>query len=300
MSDNQKTIIVVDIHTPAMSFEESVWARPLGGDLYELLNVPYSAGGLNNGDVVRAVQPREGEPPRVAGLVRRGGHRTLLVRLPFGVSRDQVRDLLRRLEPWKASYEWVFERTYGVDVQPGGDFRAVRDQLRAWQDEGLLTFDLRLAGDEGAGGPPVGAAPEAASAPAERRTKKAELRLPISGAGADLTRKIQDTAALVNMPLGAIALKDALEEYTFQLIQALANVQHFGWAIYGNEDLTLTADAEGRMTVEGDPEEIERLIRIGVLCSAEPDEGEDGGDEGRPVDTGPGGLLPRALAPSVN
>src|SRR5262245_56293650 len=58
---------------------ESFWAKPLGGDLYELRNSPWYAYDLHFYDVVRAIPDQPDERPRITGVVRAGGHKTLRV-----------------------------------------------------------------------------------------------------------------------------------------------------------------------------------------------------------------------------
>ena len=49
---------------------ESLWAKPLGDDLYELRNTPWLADGLHHRDVVRCA-PSEQDLPEVVDVVRR-------------------------------------------------------------------------------------------------------------------------------------------------------------------------------------------------------------------------------------
>jgi hypothetical protein len=56
---------------------ESMWARALGEDAYELQNVPFHAYDLNYLDVVEAVVASPDRKPSVIRVIRRSGHRTL-------------------------------------------------------------------------------------------------------------------------------------------------------------------------------------------------------------------------------
>ena len=47
-----KVIVPLSFHWDARCQGERLWARVLGGDRYELMNVPFHAYGLHRGDVV--------------------------------------------------------------------------------------------------------------------------------------------------------------------------------------------------------------------------------------------------------
>ena len=74
---------------------ESMWARALGNDLYELDNVPFGAYGLNYGDVVFATPDGPGLAPEIRSVVELSGHRTLRVFFSDSV-RQRRRFRLRR------------------------------------------------------------------------------------------------------------------------------------------------------------------------------------------------------------
>ena len=73
-TDEELVKIHIDLTGNADSGGEAMWAKALGGDLYEVRNVPFHAYGLNCFDVVRAV---ELYPDRIAPhqLTIRGRHR---------------------------------------------------------------------------------------------------------------------------------------------------------------------------------------------------------------------------------
>jgi Domain of unknown function (DUF4265) len=53
---------------------ESLWAKSLGNDLYEIQNVPYCAYGLNCGDVVRATTDNPELKPEVREVINKSGN----------------------------------------------------------------------------------------------------------------------------------------------------------------------------------------------------------------------------------
>ncbi len=50
---------------------ESMWAEPLGNDLYKIENVPFYAYGLNYQDTVRATPESEDQIPEIRELVKK-------------------------------------------------------------------------------------------------------------------------------------------------------------------------------------------------------------------------------------
>jgi hypothetical protein len=129
------------------------------------------------------------------------------------------------------------------------------------------------------------------------------FRLPISGAAEGLGLR-DDPDPFV----GGDNLKMALDAYVMQLIAAAGKVHHFSIATHGAdgpEGVSATLE-DGVVTIEGPDEEIERLIRIGVLCPAhsdgECDDYDDEGDGPDGPDDDDDGAPPalKAFAPSVN
>src|SRR4051794_37782486 len=84
---------------------ESFWAKPLGDDLYELNNIPFSAYDLHLYDIVRAVSPSPDRIPEIAEVVRRSGHKTLRVLISEDTPPDARRRILDRLNALQAFYE---------------------------------------------------------------------------------------------------------------------------------------------------------------------------------------------------
>ena len=123
----------------AQSGTESLWARKIGEDLYEVENVPFLAYGLNYRDVVRAVAPSGDEKPIVREVVRRGGHTTFRV-----VFRNPEEPRTRRiavLTDIGASFESWGDSFFALDVAPGGDIGAVLERLERLEKLDVLGFE---------------------------------------------------------------------------------------------------------------------------------------------------------------
>jgi hypothetical protein len=120
---------------------ESVWARPLGGDLFEIQNVPFVADDLHFNDVVRAVAPDPHSRPQVREVVRRSGHRTVRVLFAEHVSPRQQQEILGALDELRAGYERGTRRLVAVDVRPEGDYFGVCAYLGRCARAGLLEYE---------------------------------------------------------------------------------------------------------------------------------------------------------------
>src|SRR5215207_3594803 len=75
---------------------ETLWARPLGNGLYEVASIPFFAGDLHRGDVVRCAEDGEALP-MVAGVVEFGGHESLRVSFAVGAGDEAVSAVLDEL-----------------------------------------------------------------------------------------------------------------------------------------------------------------------------------------------------------
>jgi hypothetical protein len=79
--------------------------------------------------VVRAVPDREGGVPMVAGVVRRGEHRLLLVAFSARTGPGRRADMFRELRRWRCLPEDFAGQLYALAIEPGGDYGAVCEQL---------------------------------------------------------------------------------------------------------------------------------------------------------------------------
>jgi hypothetical protein len=96
---------------------ESLWAAPVGTNLYELRNSPWHVRNVNWLDVVEAVPQNESEWPEFVRVHKRSGHRTIHVHiLDAGKSRTQeILDYCNRLG---STYEGMDDTMYALDFPP--------------------------------------------------------------------------------------------------------------------------------------------------------------------------------------
>src|ERR1700693_510675 len=100
---------------------ESLWAAPVGMNLYEVRNSPWHVRSVNWLDVVEAIPRNENEWPEFVRVHKRGGHRTIhLYILEAGESRKQ--EILDNCNRLGSTYENMDGKMYAYDCAPGIDF----------------------------------------------------------------------------------------------------------------------------------------------------------------------------------
>jgi hypothetical protein len=153
MKDDEKLVKVrVELPNHPRVGGESMWARPLGDDRYEVRNTPFFAYGLNFHDVVEAIEDPPGTKPLIRRVSQPGGHRTIRVMFTDEAPARQRGLLLESLNRFRAFYENADGTMFAVDVEPQGDYEAVLNQLDEWASAGLLeyeTCEARLSGSFG-------------------------------------------------------------------------------------------------------------------------------------------------------
>lgn len=149
MSEENLEKIHIDLPNHWATGGESMWATPLGNDLYRVENVPFFAYGLNFFDVVHATPYNEDQIPEIRKVVTPSGRRTYRVMFNKDVSREKQVELLESLEQYDASYERADKVSVAIDIKPIGDHIAVYDQLDAFETQELLSFETCEARVEG-------------------------------------------------------------------------------------------------------------------------------------------------------
>jgi hypothetical protein len=136
MSKSRKALtkIFVDLPHHWATGGESMWALPLGADLFEVRNTPFYAYDLNFLDVVRAVPTLPDEKPSILAIARRGGHQTLRVFFKEGVEEPERVQVLDDLRRFGVSYESCSPRYFSLDVAPKGDVAGLRAHLDELED----------------------------------------------------------------------------------------------------------------------------------------------------------------------
>jgi hypothetical protein len=115
---------------------ETIWAKNLGENLYQLENIPY-AEELNLHDVVRC-QEKVDDIPSVIEVVRRSGNRTLRVEFRKEIAAEVAVDIILALKEKEIFYEKAGVGLYMFNVEPNKDYETARDFLRSKEKEDIL------------------------------------------------------------------------------------------------------------------------------------------------------------------
>lgn len=128
---------------------ESMWARPLGNDLYQIENVPFYAYGINFHDIVRATADSDDQILEIRELIEPSGHRTFRVFFQKHIGREKQEEILKALKGLRISYERLNVRCCSLDMQPEGNYQVVFSELDGLEQEEVLGFETCDARIEG-------------------------------------------------------------------------------------------------------------------------------------------------------
>lgn len=148
MSELTKVLFVLEDDAPTAT--ETLWARDLGSQLFELDNTPFFARGCALGDVVRCVVAEDSFPQFVE-VVKPSGYRTIRVFVPKGPERQEHKaSILNLLAALGCKYEVKSEEggLIAVSVPPTADIDAVvaylesliRDGTAQWESANFAVF----------------------------------------------------------------------------------------------------------------------------------------------------------------
>lgn len=127
------------VHVQVGDIGESMWARPIEGDLFAIANLPFFAFGLNFGDVVHA--PSIGGVREIRRVVRPSGHQTVRLFFADDLHEEAQRQHLTALAALGGSYERGTVGLVAVDVPPSASYKAVVALLDRLQASGELEFE---------------------------------------------------------------------------------------------------------------------------------------------------------------
>jgi hypothetical protein len=143
MSNNESSRLTkVRIETPSKEDryqlnKETVWAIPLGKQLYRLDNVPFYPFDLSLHDIVRC-RESDDDMPVVTELIQASGCKTLRVMFCEETSEENCVDIIWELRRQGIDNEKFYFKCYGFVVEPNQDYEAVRNYLQIKEEEGYL------------------------------------------------------------------------------------------------------------------------------------------------------------------
>lgn len=149
MNTDDLVKVLVDLPNHWATTGESMWAKPIGGDLYELHNSPFSAYDLNYLDVVFAVAHNPEHKPKVIRVERRSGNRTLRVIFKNETKQAERILMLKGLDGYGVTWEGSNHKLFSLNIPPSGNYQATCDRLWEWEQAGLLEYETCEARVEG-------------------------------------------------------------------------------------------------------------------------------------------------------
>ena len=120
---------------------ESLWAVPVGTNLYELRNSPWHVRSVNWLDVVEAIPRNKDEWPEFVRVHQRSGHRTIhLLIFDAGMSRKQ--EILENCNRHGSTYENMDNTMYALDFPPGIDVAPAIEYLEGLQADHIADWRI--------------------------------------------------------------------------------------------------------------------------------------------------------------
>jgi hypothetical protein len=141
--------VFVDLPNHWATGGESMWAKPLGNDEYELRNTPFYAYGLNWGDIVLAISAEDRLKPEVREVVRQSGNRTLRLYFQNNLDRSTQVRFLEDISELGLSYERATEILIALDIPSESNYEAICNHLWALENDGILEYETCESRSEG-------------------------------------------------------------------------------------------------------------------------------------------------------
>ncbi len=115
---NAEGMVKIRLRGPHLRDVETLWAVPVGTNLYRLDNSPFFAYGVSWQDIVEA-RPADDQFLEFVRCVRKSGNRTLRVIFQDYRNEDQpAKEILRELRNFGCSYEGMQPRMISINVPP--------------------------------------------------------------------------------------------------------------------------------------------------------------------------------------
>lgn len=143
MSDAVPDLVKVHLDLPNHWWlkGESIWAKSLGNDLYEIQNIPFCAYGLNCGDVVHAIAGSPDLKPEVRAVVRKSGNQTVRISFCDTSSKEDQAPHLEALGKMGAEVERANSQFVCINVPPDVSYQSLCKQLAELEAEGVLEYE---------------------------------------------------------------------------------------------------------------------------------------------------------------
>lgn len=127
--------------------KETIWAKPLGGNLYQIKGPLHLIAGLNYDDVVKARPLHEGSIPLFLEVVTRSGHRTLHLAFARALPPLARTQILNQLTFMNIRKEMLSDLFWTLQIDPNGDYLATCEYLTSLSSQQLLIYEPEVEMD---------------------------------------------------------------------------------------------------------------------------------------------------------
>jgi hypothetical protein len=143
MSDENNLVKVhFELQEPEMGVDgESLWAAPVGPNLYELQNSPWHVRTVNWLDVVEAVPEAENQWSEFLKVHKRSGHRTIHIYI-LDDGQSSRNEILQHCNDLGSTYEGMNDRMYALDFPPNIDINPAIKYFESLQEASLAEWRI--------------------------------------------------------------------------------------------------------------------------------------------------------------
>jgi len=141
MTQNTLVKLHVDLPNHWSVGGESMWAKPVGENLYQLKNIPFFSYGLNYDDVVKAIADSADLKPEILEVVEVSGHQTLRVIFSDNKSKEEHIEVIKSIITKHIGYEGWNDDLFTINVTPSGNYNDLFDKLDKLESQNILSFE---------------------------------------------------------------------------------------------------------------------------------------------------------------
>ena len=141
MNSNALVKLHVDLPNHWSVGGESMWAKPVGENLYQLKNIPFFAYGLNYNDTVMAIAKHDDLKPEILEIVETSGHQTLRVLFTDNKSKTEHIAIIESIRTEHIGYEGWDNDQFTFNVKPSGNYDEFFDKLDELELQDVLSFE---------------------------------------------------------------------------------------------------------------------------------------------------------------
>jgi hypothetical protein len=141
MSEDQLEKVYVNLPNHWAIGGESLWAKPLGNNLYEIRNIPFYAYGLNYFDIVRVDSSDRTKKPVVTEIVKPSGFQTLRIVFIDESDKKLQSELFDALRVFKLVIERANAGYVGLSIESAEEYDSIYDKLIVLEQNGVLEFE---------------------------------------------------------------------------------------------------------------------------------------------------------------